>query len=125
MYLFDRSFYKSILFLFQGDNEPTRELYERLMRSGRVYMVTATVRSQLVIRFVVCSSLTEVRDVEFAWNEIRDHADRVTGTVTPMVTGNLDAVTATVTATVTQRDVVTKLWPGTEEHIAVKSLTQG
>lgn len=100
------------------------------MMSGRVYMVTATVRSRLVIRFVVCSSLTDVGDVEFAWNEIRGHADRVTGTViAPMVVaGGRNAETAcTVTAAAVAREDVTRAaWPEKEEHVVVvKSLSQG
>lgn len=65
------------MFGAQGDNAWTKTLYERLMDSGQIYLVTATVRSQLVIRFVVCSRLTEETDVQFSWNEIRAQADRV------------------------------------------------
>lgn len=47
------------------------------MGSGKIYLVTTTVRSQVVIRFVVCSRLTEEWDVDFAWNEIQKQADKV------------------------------------------------
>ncbi|VVC42124.1 Pyridoxal phosphate-dependent decarboxylase,Aromatic-L-amino-acid [Cinara cedri] len=60
-----------VCFRLKGDDVWTKKLYERLMSSGQIYLVTATVRSQLVIRFVVCSRLTEESDVEFAWGEIQ------------------------------------------------------
>ncbi|XP_060863362.1 aromatic-L-amino-acid decarboxylase-like [Metopolophium dirhodum] len=66
-----------VCFRLKGNNDWTKNLYERLMASGQIYLVTATVRSELVIRFVVCSRLTEEVDVQFAWDEIRGQADRV------------------------------------------------
>lgn len=87
------------------------------MNSGQIYLVTATVRSQLVIRFVVCSRLTEEADVHFAWNEIRRQADAVSGTVSVVVV----AAAADAPA-----EMTTDVWPDkTEPHVAVKSLTQG
>jgi hypothetical protein len=88
------------------------------MASGQIYLVTATVRSRLVIRFVVCSRLTEEVDVHFAWNEIRAQADRVDGEreVTPASICN----------------GLTGTWPKDKDceltaatNIVVKSLTQG
>jgi hypothetical protein len=87
------------------------------MNSGQIYLVTANVRSQLVIRFVVCSRLTEEADVRFAWNEIQRQADAVSGTV---------AVVVVATAADASAEVTTDVWPDKmEHHVAVKSLTQG
>ncbi|XP_050540688.1 aromatic-L-amino-acid decarboxylase-like isoform X2 [Daktulosphaira vitifoliae] len=69
-----------VCFRLKGDNIWTKRLYESLMKSGKIYLVTASVRSQLVIRFVVCSRLTEERDVKFAWNEVSSLADTITST---------------------------------------------
>lgn len=113
------------------------------MASGLIYMVTATVKSQLVIRFVVCSRLTEETDVEFAWNEIRSQADRVFDnadtavdtatdpeTATNPDTGAImpDTLANTIIDLIADRLVapnsVTEVWPNKKEHV-VKSLTQG
>lgn len=124
----------------QGDNNWTKKLYERLMASGQIYMVTATVKSQLVIRFVVCSRLTEESDVEFAWNEIRTQADRVvdttgavadtattadpdTGAITPDAS-TTDTIIDLVADALITKNGVTEMRPNKKEHV-VKSLTQG
>lgn len=107
-----------VCFRLKGDNVWTKNLYERLMASGQIYLVTATVRSRLVIRFVVCSRLTEEVDVQFAWNEICTQADRVDSErdVTPVSICN----------------GLTGTWPKDKEcelttatAIIVKSLSQG
>lgn len=131
----------------QGDNVWTKKLYERLMASGQIYMVTATVKSQLVIRFVVCSRLTEESDVEFAWNEIRAQADRVmvdatdaTAAADTAVTDSAatdsgeesiasdasvaDTIIDLIADTLVAKNSVTEVWPNKKEHV-VKSLTQG
>lgn len=66
-----------VVFGTQGENVWTETLYERLMKSGQIYLVTAMVQAQLVIRFVVCSRLTEESDVEFAWKEIQAQTNGV------------------------------------------------
>lgn len=80
------------------------------MTSGQIYLVTATVHSQLVIRFTVCSRLTEEKDVQFAWNEIRAQADHVTGENDTDKFGSTE---------------ITDIWMDKTDHVIVKSLTQG
>lgn len=89
------------------------------MGSGQIYLVTATVQSQLVIRFVVCSRLTEESDVAFAWNEIRKQADKLEATTAADQRGS-DVSSAAVTGDGT--------WPAKREQnnvVAVKALTHG
>lgn len=86
-------------------------MYERLMASGKIYLVTANVRSQLVIRYVVCSRLTEERDVKFAWDEICTQAVEEEPTIV------MDAVTDSVTVGVTKIRL--------DEERVVKTLTKG
>jgi len=97
----------AVLCFAQGDDAWTKKLYERLMNNGQIYMVTATVRSQLVIRFVVCSHLTEATDVQFSWSEIRAQADKVTVAATMTVVPEIRSATIP------------------EQQHVVKSLTQG
>lgn len=81
------------------------------MASGKIYLVTASVRSQLVIRYVVCSRLTEERDVEFAWNEICAQAVEEEPRV-------IEAIMERVTEGVTKIRL-------DEERVKIKTLTKG
>jgi hypothetical protein len=47
------------------------------MTRKRIYVIAATFQEKYIIRFVVCSRVTESRDITFAWEEIRTEADRV------------------------------------------------
>jgi len=55
----------------------TKRLHERLMARKRIYVIAATFQENYIIRFVVCSRVTESRDIAFAWEEIRTQADQV------------------------------------------------
>lgn len=104
--------------LAQGDNVWTKKLYEHLMDSGQIYLVTATVRSQVVIRFVVCSRLTEECDVVFAWNEIRKQADRVVVRTAAGLDGDGSSSAAAVSGGVARADK-------NEPDEIVRALTHG
>lgn len=47
------------------------------MARKRIYVIAATFRKNYIIRFVVCSRVTESKDIAFAWEEIRTQADQV------------------------------------------------
>jgi methionyl-tRNA synthetase len=47
------------------------------MERKNIYIIAATFRDKHILRFVVCSRMTESRDIAFAWEEIRSQADRV------------------------------------------------
>lgn len=47
------------------------------MARKKIYVVAATFQENYIIRFVVCSRVTESRDIAFAWEEIRAQADQV------------------------------------------------
>ena len=42
-------------------------------------MVPAKLRGQFILRLAVCSRYTESRDIAFAWQELRSHADFLMG----------------------------------------------
>ncbi|KAL4708154.1 hypothetical protein ACJJTC_009933 [Scirpophaga incertulas] len=60
----------------QGDNV-TKTLLERLTKKKNVYMVAGSYRGRYVIRFVVCSRLTNKDDIEFSWNKIKEEANLI------------------------------------------------
>lgn len=55
----------------------TKRLHERLMARKKIYVIAATFQDKYIIRFVVCSRVTESRDIAFAWEEIRTEANHV------------------------------------------------
>jgi hypothetical protein len=63
--------------LAQGPDQLTRRLHERLMARKKIYLIAATFQDKYIIRFVVCSRVTESRDIAFAWEEIRSQANQV------------------------------------------------
>jgi hypothetical protein len=65
------------IFFAQGPDQLTRRLHERLMARKNIYLIAATFQDKYIIRFVVCSRVTESRDITFAWEEIRTQANEV------------------------------------------------
>jgi hypothetical protein len=47
------------------------------MARKKIYVIAATFQDKYIIRFVVCSRVTESRDIAFAWEEIRTQAEHV------------------------------------------------
>ncbi|KAF0292807.1 Aromatic-L-amino-acid decarboxylase [Amphibalanus amphitrite] len=60
-------------------NSLTDALLSRVNAARRVHMIPSMLRggTQYVIRFVVCSRYTELRDVQLAWSEVQRHADQL------------------------------------------------
>ncbi len=63
----------------KGENSLNETLLKRINDAGRIHMVPAKLRGQFVLRLAVCSRYTESRDILFAWQELRSHADALTG----------------------------------------------
>jgi hypothetical protein len=47
------------------------------MTRQNIYIIAATFKDKHMLRFVVCSRMTESRDIQFAWEEIRGQAELV------------------------------------------------
>uniref|UniRef100_A0A7M5XBS9 Aromatic-L-amino-acid decarboxylase n=2 Tax=Clytia hemisphaerica TaxID=252671 RepID=A0A7M5XBS9_9CNID len=63
-----------VCFRLIGDNALNEDLNKRVNEARKIHMTPATVDGQFVLRFVVASRLTEDKDIQFAWDEIKDHA---------------------------------------------------
>ncbi|XP_076643376.1 aromatic-L-amino-acid decarboxylase [Halictus rubicundus] len=63
-----------ICFRLKGDDKLTKELLSRLTAEKKIYVIPATFREKLIVRFVVCSRWSQEDDIMFAWNEITKHA---------------------------------------------------
>ncbi|EFX90074.1 hypothetical protein DAPPUDRAFT_300121 [Daphnia pulex] len=68
-----------VCFRMKGENSLNETLLKRINDAGRIHMVPAKLRGQFVLRLAVCSRYTESRDILFAWQELRSHADALTG----------------------------------------------
>lgn len=55
----------------------TKELLDRLTARKLIYVIPATYREQLLVRFVIGSRLCEEKDILFAWNEILGQAKEI------------------------------------------------
>lgn len=66
-----------VCFRLKGPDALTERLLEALTNRKEVYVIPCHYRGRYVIRFVVCSRVTEERDVDFAWEEIRGRANEL------------------------------------------------
>ncbi|XP_066930390.1 aromatic-L-amino-acid decarboxylase-like [Clytia hemisphaerica] len=64
-----------VCFRLIGDNTLNDKLNRRVNEARKIHMTPAYVNDQFVLRFVIASRLTENKDVKFAWDEIKNHAD--------------------------------------------------
>ncbi|XP_054014494.1 aromatic-L-amino-acid decarboxylase-like [Hylaeus anthracinus] len=63
-----------ICFTLKGDDRYTRELLDRVTAEKKIYVIPATIRDKLVIRFAIGSRLCTEADIDFAWNQFTKHA---------------------------------------------------
>lgn len=63
--------------MLQGPCARTQDLLRRITARRTLYMCPALFHGQAVIRFVVCSRLTELEDVQRSWAEIVSQAEAV------------------------------------------------
>jgi glutamate/tyrosine decarboxylase-like PLP-dependent enzyme len=61
-----------VCFRLIGDCELTKKLLNLLTERKKIYVIPATYRDQIIIRFVVCGFNPEESDIDFAWKEIKE-----------------------------------------------------
>ncbi|XP_063851290.1 uncharacterized protein LOC135094814 isoform X2 [Scylla paramamosain] len=66
-----------VCFRLDADNEVNENLLKRINASGVIHLVPDKHHDFFYLRFVVCSRLTEEKDVELAWREVARQADLV------------------------------------------------
>lgn len=67
-----------VCFKLKAGNEATKCLSDGLNKDGRIYLTPAQVKDVFVIRFVVCSTMTEEKDIHFAWQVIKQISHIIT-----------------------------------------------
>lgn len=66
-----------VCFRLKGGDHINKKLLKNLTNKKKVFMVAGSYRERYVIRFVVCSRLTNKEDIEYSWNEIKTEADQL------------------------------------------------
>lgn len=64
-------------FRLKGECSLTKKLLEKLTERKNIYLIPATYRGKIIVRFVICGMDPQEKDIEFAWNEIRTVADEM------------------------------------------------
>lgn len=64
-----------VCFRLKGDCSLTKKLLDQITERKQLYMIHATFRGKLMIRFVICGYNPNENDMLFAWNEIKSQAD--------------------------------------------------
>ena len=62
----------------KGDNDTNMQLNQLIIDDGRIHMTPSKVKDTYFLRFAVCATRTQEADVAFAWDIVREMADRVT-----------------------------------------------
>ncbi|CAG9826125.1 unnamed protein product [Diabrotica balteata] len=57
-------------FRLNGDDTATQKLLDKITERKNLYIMPYYYQNKLMVRFVVCSRLTEKEDIDFAWKEI-------------------------------------------------------
>ena len=61
----------------QSSNELNKSLLTAINADGRIHLVASTSKDVYFLRFAVCSVYTEPRDIQFAWDVVREIGTRV------------------------------------------------
>lgn len=64
-------------FRLKGGCAITKRLLEKINGRKNIYMIPATYRDKIIIRFVICGMDPQEKDIEYAWNEIKSVADEM------------------------------------------------
>lgn len=68
-----------VCFRLKGPEEYTKMLLEILTKRKNIYVIPCYYRGKFVVRFVVCSRLTENKDIDYGWKEIIEVIDQILG----------------------------------------------
>ncbi|CAG9771983.1 unnamed protein product [Ceutorhynchus assimilis] len=64
-------------FRLKGDNALTEKLLQKISDKKNQFLIAGHLNHRYVIRYAICSRLTEQRDVDYSWREILEAADEL------------------------------------------------
>lgn len=83
-----------VCFRMKGECSRTKKMLEILTDNKKIYLIPATYREELIARFVICGFDPKEGDIDFAWEQIKEAAEKVLGT-NKMITSELETMTKT------------------------------
>lgn len=66
-----------VTFRLKGEDKLTQKLLDKVVERKNVFIIAGHFIGKLVIRFAVCSRLTQKADVEYSWNEILSQTEDI------------------------------------------------
>nr|QNG40892.1 aromatic amino acid decarboxylase 1 [Hofstenia miamia] len=60
-----------VCFRLKGSNEKNEILYKKVNNTRKIFISQSKIKDVYFLRFVTCSRLTKIEDIEFAWNVIQ------------------------------------------------------
>lgn len=66
-----------VCFRLKGANHLNKTLVEILNSNGQIHLTPAVINDRQIIRFCVTSERSNIEDIHFAWNLIKESADIV------------------------------------------------
>ncbi|XP_030746673.1 aromatic-L-amino-acid decarboxylase-like [Sitophilus oryzae] len=66
-----------VTFRLKGDDSLSKKLLQKISDRKNVFLIAGHLNGKFVIRYAVCSRLTEKRDVDFSWKEITEAAEEI------------------------------------------------
>ena len=67
-----------VCFRLKASNLVNEKLNKKINESGKIHLTPAKVGDIYILRFAVCSRLTEEEDISLAWREVQDQVDSIT-----------------------------------------------
>ncbi|XP_055381922.1 3,4-dihydroxyphenylacetaldehyde synthase 2-like [Condylostylus longicornis] len=64
-----------VCFKLKGENDLNKKLLDKLMERKKIYLIQAQHRGESFLRFVICGFDPQEKDIDFAWNEIKEQTD--------------------------------------------------
>ncbi|RZC37146.1 aromatic-L-amino-acid decarboxylase-like, partial [Asbolus verrucosus] len=68
-----------VCFRLRGDDGLTVTLLEKILERKNIYVIAGHFQNYHVIRFAICSRLTEKKHIDYAWNEFCSQANEIVG----------------------------------------------
>lgn len=64
-------------FRLKGGCQLTKKLLDKITERKKIFLIPATHREKIIIRFVICGMDPQDKDIEYAWKEIKTVADEM------------------------------------------------
>lgn len=88
-----------LCFRLIGDDSLTQTLLDKISERKNLFIMPYYYQGKLVVRFVICSTFAERKDILFAWREITNLAERVLNRKTStFISCKLNGTTTTLSA---------------------------